>query len=107
MDRRLAVPLVYLSTTAAVLLPHVTPWTGYSAQTYDALDAHISMWSLWWTGHAVSHLQNPFWTDYVFFPRGTSLAFHSYPFVYGLLSIPLQHIAGGKAGLAIAFNTLI
>jgi len=106
--RGLVLPLLfYLPITALLLAPHVTPWTEYSTQTFDSLDAHISMWSLWWTGQALSQLHNPFWTDHVFFPRGTSLAFHSYPFVYGMLSIPLQHMVPGKPGLAIAFNALI
>ncbi|MDD9938991.1 MAG: hypothetical protein OXT09_35715 [Myxococcales bacterium] len=65
------------------------------------------MWSLWWTKHALSSAQNPFWTDLIFHPHGTSLAFHSYPFVYGVLSVPLQWLLPGKEGLAATFNLIV
>jgi hypothetical protein len=99
--------LVYGITSLLVIGPQLWPLTELSAQTFDFPDAHISLWSLWWTGHALSQLQNPFWTDHVFYPSGTSLAFHSFPFGYGVLSSPLQWLVPGKAGLALCFNSLI
>jgi hypothetical protein len=99
--------LGYLAAALLIAGPHLRPVVEVSTATYDFLDAHISLWSLWWTHHALGAAANPFWTDHVFFPQGTSLAFHSYPFVYGLLSIPIQLAVEGKAGLALAFNALL
>lgn len=94
----------YLVVAIAIAGPQLWPAFEVSAVTYDSLDAHISLWSLWWTRRSIESLANPFWTDLIFHPRGTSLAFHSYPFLYGVLSIPIQHLVPGKAGLALAFN---
>jgi hypothetical protein len=61
----------------------------------DGGDTNVFVWNLWWIKKALTELHtNPFWTDYVFYPEGVSLVFHSLVPFNGLLGIPLQAIAG-------------
>lgn len=57
-------------------------------------DAFIGTWNLWWTRTALEQGQNPFFTDSLFAPHGTSLALHTHSVTYGILSLPAQWILG-------------
>ncbi len=67
-------------------------------------DSRIFLWNLWWTRKA---LLDPslslFFTDYLHYPAGTSLAFHTLSLFNGILGIPLQ----AMFGLLGAYNVLI
>ncbi len=60
-------------------------------------DAYIGVWNLWWTRTALEQGWNPYETRMIFAPHGTSLALHSYSFLYGLASLPLQYLLGAVA----------
>ncbi|HZY31588.1 MAG TPA: hypothetical protein VFF86_08100 [Candidatus Methylomirabilis sp.] len=61
----------------------------------DDRDTNIFVWNLWWIKKALTELHtNPFWTDYLFYPEGVSLVFHSLVPFNGLLGIPLQALVG-------------
>jgi hypothetical protein len=52
-------------------------------------------WNLWWLRHALLDLgTNPFDCDYLFYPVGINLAFYTLTVLNGLLSFPLQAVAG-------------
>jgi hypothetical protein len=69
----------------------------------DGGDSNIFVWNLWWIKKAITELHtNPFWTDYIFYPDGVSLVFHSLAPFNGLLGIPLQAMVG-----LVAANNLI
>jgi len=53
-------------------------------------DIFIYLWDIWWFKHAVTHLINPFWTDYIFYPQGVSLLFTLANIIWSILAIPLQ-----------------
>lgn len=58
-------------------------------------DTYLFVWNLWWIKKAVTELRtNPFWTDYLLYPEGVSLVFHTFVPLHGLLSIPLQAFVG-------------
>ena len=60
----------------------------------DGGDTNVFIWNLWWVRKAVTQLHaNPFWTDYIFYPEGVSLVFHTLVPFNGLLGIPLQAFA--------------
>lgn len=99
--------LGYIAATLLMLGPHVFPLDYISESTYSQEDAYICLWGLWWTKHAVLQGLNPYWTDFLFYPMGTSLVFHAYPLTYGLISLPFQQIIGGVSGLVIALNSII
>jgi hypothetical protein len=52
-----------------------------------------SLWNLWWVKQALLELHtHPYHTDYLFYPQGASLAFHTLSLFNSVLSIPLQLI---------------
>ena len=83
------------------------PLDHISESTYSQEDAYICLWGLWWTKHSVLEGLNPYWTNFLFYPVGTSLAFHAYPLTYGLLSLPFQWLIEDVQGLVIALNGII
>lgn len=87
--------------------PHLYPPTRVGTTGRFPFDANIFRWNFWWTNKALSGFQNPYWTDLLYHPDGTSLAYHIYPFVYSVISIPFQHILPGLKGLSLAFNCIV
>ncbi|RJP74418.1 MAG: hypothetical protein C4532_02420 [Candidatus Abyssobacteria bacterium SURF_17] len=69
-------------------------------------DQYIFLWNFWWTKKALLAYQNPFFTDYIYYPYGTSLAFHSFPFVYNLVAFLLMVGSFGMVGLVAAYNVV-
>jgi hypothetical protein len=56
-------------------------------------DRYIGLWNMWWMKKALIDLHvNPLYTDYLFYPKGISLAFHDYSIFDSLVSVPLQAI---------------
>ena len=49
-------------------------------------DVWILAWDNWWIQHALSNGQNIFYTTWMFFPQGVSLASHSFSFTHTLIS---------------------
>lgn len=97
--------LLYVAIAAALLGPYLLPATQLSLHSYDAVtDGYLFMWNFWWTKHALFQLQNPYWTELLNHPFGTSLVFHTFPLTYDLLSIPVQLLWPGPGGLALALN---
>lgn len=85
----LAYTLLTLFFTYPISLSFFDAIPGYGG------DANIFIWNLWWMKKALTELHtNPFWTDFLFFPDGVSLVFHSLVPLQGLLSLPLQPLLG-------------
>jgi len=107
--RDTSVPALLGCIVASLMMlgPHVFPLDQISESTYSQEDAYICLWGLWWTKHSVLEGLNPYWTNFLFHPMGTSLAFHAYPLTYGLLSIPFQWLIEDVPGLVIALNGII
>lgn len=56
-------------------------------------DRYIYVWNMWWLKKALLDLHtNPLHTDYVFYPKGVSLAFHDFSLLNAFFSLPLQSI---------------
>jgi hypothetical protein len=48
---------------------------------------------MWWVKKALVDLHtNPLYTDYLFYPKGVSLAFHDFSLLNSLFSLPLQSL---------------
>jgi hypothetical protein len=99
--------LGYIVAAFIMLGPHVFPLDHISESTYSQEDAYICLWGLWWTKHSVLEGLNPYWTNFLFYPMGTSLAFHAYPLTYGLVSLPFQWLIEDVPGLVVALNGII
>jgi hypothetical protein len=68
-------------------------------------DSWIFYWDLWWVKKSLTELfTNPFYTNYVNYPGGASLHFHTLAFLDGVLAIPLQWLGFSLQG---AYNSLV
>lgn len=57
-------------------------------------DTAMSAWALWWVEQQVTSLGNPWFSDDIFAPDGTRLAFHALTPLLGLLWLPVTAILG-------------
>jgi hypothetical protein len=107
MRLRVLLALAAGGLAAAFSLPRILPLTTIDLSGYDPADACIILWNFWWTRQALASGHGLFWTDLLGYPHGTSLALHSYPLPYSLLSLPVQWLVPGVPGLIIAFNLAV
>ena len=94
--RRWAAGALLLYLGLAVLL-FWNAWTGPpNAVPGVAGDAEAHMWWLRWIPFAISHLQNPFFTDYIGYPQGVNVMWSNANVVAlpALLLSPISLIAG-------------
>ena len=66
-------------------------------------DLHINLWADWWTKKALTEGLDLFHTDYLFYPQGVSLAFHSFSHVNTVITLLLTPLVGHFA----AYNATI
>lgn len=66
-------------------------------------DAWQFMWNFWWVKTAFFSGTSPFYTDYMHWPNGISLLFHTLNLPNAVASIPLQPILG----LAATYNIIL
>jgi len=66
-------------------------------------DRDQNLWNLWWVPRALLSLKNPYHTDYIYYPPGVSLYFHTLHPLNGLLSYPVQILFG----LTAAYNFIV
>jgi len=76
------------------------------------LDGYENLWNNWWVKTALFDLhRSPFYTDYLYYPTGTSLRFHTLNPLNGLLTLPFNALFGpiattnGLALVALALTT--
>jgi hypothetical protein len=97
----------FILVSVLMVGPHILPLTQVSLLPYAHEDSNIFLWGFWWVKRCLIGWHDPYWTDLLFYPLGASLAFHTLPITYGLLSIPIQILVGGLEGLVVALNCLI
>ncbi|MFQ6100122.1 MAG: hypothetical protein ACE5OS_02655 [Anaerolineae bacterium] len=87
--------VLYVLLTLVLALPLPcelnTTLAGWSA------DAYINPWADWWTKKALTEGLDFYHTDYVFYPQGTSLVFHSFSHANTALSLLLTPLMGSLA----------
>jgi hypothetical protein len=92
----------YLGLTLIMTFPLVTELT--TAIPGDGFDGWQNYWNLWWVKKALLDLgTNPFFCDYVYYPTGASLYFHTLNIFNGLLTVPVQAIFGWT----VAYNFVV
>lgn len=70
----------------------------------DPYDSMMFIWTLWWPPHALFSLgRNPMNTNYIYYPEGTSLVFHTHVLFPALVSAPFQYLFGP----IVTYNLLI
>lgn len=102
VGRGAALALAYLAMALAMSYPLILHLRSYAFAGLE--DGSMSIWNVWWMKFSIFQLGgNPLNCDYLFFPGGVNLTFHSLPKVLGLISVPLQYLAG----LTITYNFVI
>jgi len=67
-------------------------------------DNQMFIWNIWWFKYAIFDLHvSPFNTDYLFYPQGASLYFHTYSPLNNLIGLLLQQIFS----LNVTYNIMI
>ncbi|MEI6047177.1 MAG: hypothetical protein WCS37_22775, partial [Chloroflexota bacterium] len=75
------------------------------------LDGYENLWNNFWVKTAFFNFRNPFYTDYIYYPTGISLRFHTLNPFNGLMTLPLNLTLGWVATtnllfvLSLAFTT--
>lgn len=73
----------------------------------DDIDVYINPWADWWTQQAISQRGLTLWqTDYIFYPAGADLTYHSFSHFNTAISLLLRPFVGAIAAynLTILFN---
>ncbi|MFZ0546244.1 MAG: hypothetical protein WAM60_12435, partial [Candidatus Promineifilaceae bacterium] len=61
----------------------------------DDNDVYINPWDDWWTAKAISDPDISLWkTDYLFYPKGANLVYHSFSHLNTLVSLGLRPFLG-------------
>lgn len=89
LKEHLGIILLYLLLTLILTYPLVFFFNTHLAG--DGGDSWVFIWNFWWIKKAIVELrQNPYYTDFLFYPYGHTLVFHCFSPFNGLLSIPLR-----------------
>ena len=97
MNRRHSLVLAtYTLLTLAVTYPLVLHIGDHVPGTATwSLDEYGYVWNNWWFKYALfDRGSNPFYTNYIFYPLGTSLVLYAYTLLHVLLALPLQFAFG-------------
>ena len=66
-------------------------------------DALLQPYYYWWMKTAISSLQNPYYTDYIFFPQGANLAFGFGMIPDAILMLPITILFGANQAVNSSF----
>jgi hypothetical protein len=99
MTRKLFVLAVYSLTFIVYTWP--LAWHFNTRLLGIPYDNYALAWVLWWWKYAIFHAHNPFFTRLVFFPRGLDLTGVNLMPLLGILSVPIQMLAGFPASYNI------
>lgn len=69
-------------------------------------DEYQTMWFFWWMKKALLALQNPYWTNDIYYPGGTGLAYHLSPST-NLMALTVSGLTGAPINSPLVFNVLV
>src|SRR3989338_614788 len=71
---------------------------------FNKKDYLFNIWNLWWVKEALlKHMIMPYKTDYIFYPVGTTMAFHTMNMYNYIISLPIQLFTSRTAAYNILF----
>ena len=97
----IAVLGIFCVLTVVMTWPLVTQMSTHLAG--DDVDVWINPWATWWTKKVLKEGLDFYHTEYLFYPQGTSLIFHSFSHVNTAIALLLEPLIGVVA----AQNTTI
>jgi hypothetical protein len=87
-----------------ILLLYSCPVDFLNQMPGDGGDGYQFLWNLWWVKYSTTELgRSPYVTNYVFYPNGQSLFFHSLIPLAGIITIPFQD----SLGLFFSYNFIV
>ncbi len=96
------VVLAYVVATLVMTYPLVTQFNTHIPGSNG--DAFQFPWNIWWFRHAIFDLgQDPFSTNYIFYPLGVSLTFYTLAVLNDVLALPMVPFIG----IVAANNVLV
>jgi len=95
-----ALPLFIYAIFSLIFLGKTGSWTRWDLG--DGGDAPSFIWFLQWWPFAISHGLNPFISNYVWFPHGDNMTWHTSVPSAALLSFPITVLGGA----VLAYNSL-
>ncbi|HKZ84288.1 MAG TPA: hypothetical protein VJ793_11600 [Anaerolineae bacterium] len=96
--------LAYILLVCFAYTPIIASLSSAIPGTSQYEDFAIFHWNLWWFQHAIFRLgQDPFFTNYVFFPHTINLAYHTFTPFLDIIGLPVYAALGATA----AINVLI
>ncbi len=106
MNRRhFLILILYALLTVLLTYPLVMQMGDHVPGTATwSMDEYGYVWNNWWFKYALfDRGTNPFYTNYLFYPLGTSLVLYAYTLLHVMLALPLQF----AFGLIPAVNTTV
>ncbi|RLC75624.1 MAG: hypothetical protein DRI81_11700 [Chloroflexi bacterium] len=91
---------IYCALTIAMTWPLPAQMSTHLAG--DDVDVLINPWADWWTQKALTEGLDFYHTDYLFYPHGVSLVFHSFSHVNTAISLLLTPLIGHFAAYNLA-----
>jgi hypothetical protein len=83
--------VAYFLATMAMTFPLASRWLHEIPGPPE--DNLQGLWNLWWVRKSIlTFHQSPIITDYLYYPQGINLAFHTFSFFNALLGVPLQSL---------------
>ncbi|MEW5987143.1 MAG: hypothetical protein AB1791_10955 [Chloroflexota bacterium] len=109
--------IIHHSSLVVLLFVALTAVVGWPALTHldsviigNDIDLYINPWADWWTLKALREPDVSFWrTDYLFYPNGVELTYHSFSHFNTLVSLALRPLLGvlPAYNLAILLNYVL
>ncbi len=91
----------YVLLTVAMTWPLITKMSTHMAG--EDIDVWLNQWATWWTEKALKNGLNFYHTNYILYPQGASLVFHSFSHVNSVISLLVAPLIGDLA----AYNVTV
>src|SRR5215472_2292300 len=97
--RHLVMLLVYQGAGIAATWPRFTYLANGKLPATSDVSSYV--WNIWWAGHGLLHLSNPFVTSYMAAPVGIHLAFSTLMPLAGWITAPITVLYGPSASFTL------
>jgi len=93
---------LYIVLTILLTYPWITKFTTHKLG--DDIDGSMLVWNIWWVKKALTSSNcSLLFSDYIFYPIGSSLAFHTFTLLNGIIALPFFLVT---KNILLIFNIL-